>query len=139
MNESEFWQFLKDKMKQYWTADRIEDMLKAGIPDVSYAVPNHQGWIELKYMKEFPKKNTTKVRIYHWTPIQKAWMRKRGRVNPNVWLLVMVDEEIFLFSYKQLIFIEEWTAAEWRAKAAGYWYKGAFDAMQAFQTLNTGV
>ena len=136
--ESDFWKFLRDKMTGYWTAERVENILTAGTPDVSYGVPSHQGWIELKYMRQFPKRDTTKVKIKHWEPIQKQWIVKRGMVSGNCWMMIRVEDEIFLFSYDQTYLVEEWTKREWRMNCSGYWTAGAFDPMAFFKLLEAG-
>jgi hypothetical protein len=138
MNESGFWQWLRDKMRCYWDAERIENGLACGVPDVNYGVPSHQGWIELKWLKKFPVRKTTKVRIHHWTGVQKQWLLRRGKVSGNCWMMIRVEDEVFLFSYDQTMLVETWTKSEWRMNCRFYSTVGAFKAMPFFQLLEKG-
>ena len=54
MSEKNYWNFLRDNLgiKMY----RVENRVGFGMPDVHYISEKGSGWIELKYIPEFPKK-----------------------------------------------------------------------------------
>jgi hypothetical protein len=60
-----------------------------GTPDIFYHSLDHAkgnsyitGWIELKFLREFPKRESTPVRFPHYTPQQRIWHRDYpGRCN----------------------------------------------------------
>lgn len=122
MNEAGFWKQIKTGMAGRWHAVRIENACGSGIPDVDYAILNRiQGKIELKYLPEAPKRPDTKVRLPHFNPQQKLFFRMRGPVSGDVWLMVRVADEYFIFDWKTALVIENHTIAEWRVMAKGYW------------------
>ncbi len=67
-----------------------EDALQAGIPDLSYSGGGHHGWIELKWLEAWPKREGTIVRIPHYTKEQKHFLLTRGRAGGRCWLLLRV-------------------------------------------------
>jgi len=78
-----------------------EDMLNAGVPDLSYSVHGVHGWIELKWLEAWPKREDTIVRIPHYTKEQKHFLLSRGRAGGQCWLLLRVgDREHLLFDSK---------------------------------------
>lgn len=80
----------------------VENGLFPGTPDVNYA----GGWIELKKLLQWPKScNANPVRVGHFTPQQRMWLRKRWEAKPgSSWLLIQI-ENVFLL-------LEGHTAAE---------------------------
>ncbi len=68
----------------------------SGIPDVNFA----DGWIELKWLRAWPARESTVVHLDHFTQQQRIWLRKRAAVSPNVWLLLQCRREWLLFSGK---------------------------------------
>jgi hypothetical protein len=120
--ESNLWKRLSTAMIGYWLADRIESGTANGIPDVFFSIPKNSGWMELKVIDKFPVKSDTKVKIDHFYPEQKFWIRTRGETGGNVWLFVFVAEtgEYFLFPWHIAHRIEELTKGEWRLLSS-YW------------------
>lgn len=64
-----------------------------GIPDLNYA----GGWIELKWKKSWPARAATPLRIPHYTDEQRNWAKRRTAAGEEVWLLLKVRTEWFLF------------------------------------------
>lgn len=98
--EKAMWYQLREDLIGYWDATRHEDRLNEGVPDVSFGSKDKQGWIELKALHDWPKKENTIVKIDHYTPQQKIWLLKRGRVGGCCWLLLKVKYDWLLFDYK---------------------------------------
>jgi len=101
MNESGFWRYLYNRMKPVWIAERIENLVDEGTPDVYFTttVNGSMGWIELKYAHRWPKRPTTPLRLDHFTPAQKGWLKRHGMAGANVFVLLQVDREYFIFDY----------------------------------------
>ena len=99
MNESGMWKTLYLHMRGLWHAQRHEDIYSSGIPDVSYAIDGICGWIELKYIKEWPKRPTTIIRVKHLTKQQRLWLRQRGKRCDNVFLFLRVNYDWLLFRH----------------------------------------
>lgn len=103
-------------------AQAVENPINPGTPDVEFV----GGWMEIKYLKSWPKRPTTKVTVQHFTPQQRIWIRDRVEKGGKVLLLLRVDDEWMLFSGKQVDKIGTWTEAEMTFFAQGYW-KRTFD------------
>lgn len=52
----------------------VENPAYPGTPDIQFI----GGWIECKYLEEWPKREETTVRIEHYTPQQRAWIFRRA-------------------------------------------------------------
>lgn len=72
----------------------VENPIRAGTPDVNCTA----GWIELKWVRRWPVRAATLVRIDHYTREQKRWLRKRHRAGGGAWLLLQCGREWLLFS-----------------------------------------
>lgn len=77
-----------------------EDMLNAGVPDLSYSGAGVNGFIELKWLEAWPKREETIVRIPHYTKEQKHFLLSRGRAGGRCWLLLRVGREHLLFNHE---------------------------------------
>lgn len=70
----------------------VENPVYPGTPDVNYI----GGWLELKWLRRWPKGVDTPVRIDHYTPQQKAWGLRRKRRGGKVHVLLQVQREWLL-------------------------------------------
>ena len=75
-------------------AKAIENPIGPGTPDVNYI----EGWIELKWLRAWPVKSDTVVRLPHFTIGQRRWLRDRSRLGGNAWLLLQCKQEWLLFT-----------------------------------------
>ncbi len=55
-------------------ATSVENPACPGTPDVQFI----DGWIECKYLEDWPKRPDTTVRIEHFTPQQRVWLLRRS-------------------------------------------------------------
>ena len=111
MNERGVWLLLKTGMGKRWDASRHEDKIGIGVPDVSFGCEDINGWIELKYIMEWPVRPTTSVNI-PLSPLQKHWLTLRGLHGGNCWLFVRIRDDFLLFSYHRLGLINGKTKAK---------------------------
>lgn len=65
---------------------RVENPIHPGTPDVNLCTGV---WIELKCIPGWPKRDTTTVRISHYTPQQRVWLYRRWKYAPGSTLLLL--------------------------------------------------
>jgi len=72
----------------------VENGVGPGIPDINYA----EGWIECKWLRNWPKRPDTIVRLSHpLMPNQKAWIARRVAHGGAVWVMLQCRREWLLF------------------------------------------
>ncbi len=134
MSENSFWRTLATNMarcKGWREATRHEDKLQLGIADLSFVSKNGlHGWMELKKVHEWPKRDSTIVRIPHYTDHQRIWLKKKGEAGGNVWLLVKISRDVLLFDWKVAQHVGHMYRGELMSRAAGVWLgKMDYDAL----------
>ena len=93
--ESIFWSRIKHLFEGL-DPIRIEAETPLGVPDVNYK----DGWVELKYVKEWPKRESTPLRLRHFTPEQRSFLSQREKSGGHAFLLLGVGEQVLLFGGK---------------------------------------
>lgn len=87
------WQYLSKAMSGLWDAQRHEDRYSPDIPDVSYAIQNVDGWIELKTLMKYPVNPDKPIRLAHLRSGQVNWIERRGAAGAGrVFLLLAVGQ-----------------------------------------------
>jgi len=72
----------------------IENPAGPGTPDVNFI----GGWIECKWLRAWPKRPDTPVKLSHpLLPTQKAWLRRRRRRGGAAWVMLQCGREWLLF------------------------------------------
>lgn len=71
----------------------VENSAYPGTPDVNYM----EGWIELKWLRNWPTGSDTPVTIDHFTPQQRVWLTRRWMAGGRSFLLLSCKKEWFLF------------------------------------------
>jgi len=123
-------------MKPYWRAKRIENPVGAGTPDVYFTtLVGSMGWMELKSIPSWPKKENTLLKIRHFSPEQRLFMKLHGRAGANVWMFLRVHDEHFLLWWGAALKIGTLTADEIRSNARGRWGK-QLDYEHIYRCLN---
>lgn len=102
MNESSFWNRIRKGLKNPPDVHlvRIENAVYSGTPDVSFCINTafiSEGFMELKFLKEWPKRAATIIRLPHFTPAQRTWLHDRHMAGGNCFLCLGVDKSTFLF------------------------------------------
>ena len=98
----------------------IENLLPSekGMPDVEYI----GGMCELKWLPKWPVRDTTPVRIPHYSAEQKHWLKRRCDMGGKAWLCLQVRSEWFLFWGATVAQnVGELTYEQLRALANFYW------------------
>jgi len=91
---------------------RIETTTENGVPDIYYNLCGATGWIEDKYLRTWPKRVTTVVRLEHYTDQQRRWLFKEGQAGGRAWLLLQVGEDHLLFDWRAAQAVGHLTKAE---------------------------
>jgi len=71
----------------------VENPAFPGTPDINFI----EGWLECKWLREWPKKDNSIVHLEHFTPQQKVWIYRRWRKKGNVYLVLQCRKEWFVF------------------------------------------
>lgn len=76
-------------------AQAVENPINPGTPDVNYV----EGWIECKQLPNWPKTAEFEpVKIKHFTPQQRVWLKMRAKRKGVVYFLLKVKNEWLLFN-----------------------------------------
>lgn len=98
---------------------RVENALTdMGMPDINIST----GWVENKYVRSYPARETTPVRIEHYTDHQRNWADRRTRAGGKVWLVLKVARDWYVFDYPNSLQVGNLTKAELQEKALA-WFK----------------
>jgi len=102
----------------------VENSVYPGTPDVNYM----EGWIELKKIRKWPERVTTIIRISHFTPQQKVWLRRRWEAGGQAYLLLQVGQEFLLFpGDKAALLLGNVPRKQLREGACQTWYGKEMD------------
>lgn len=72
----------------------VENRVLPGTPDVNYI----GGWIELKWLRAWPRGEGTTVRLPHFNQQQRNWLNRRHALGGDAWMLLQVKKEWLLFT-----------------------------------------
>lgn len=114
--EQALWDRLSTVMKGRWRADRVENKILQGMPDVYFGVSAQlHGWIELKVLPTFPKAAKTAVKVPHYTAWQANWHWTHRDVGTRSWIAVQHEDLLYFFpSRLALALFEGMTGTEFR-------------------------
>jgi len=128
-SESSLWKTVSKHMKGRWEADRIENSAALGTPDVYYTLRepymNVMGWLELKYVHEWPVRACTPMKIPHFTPQQRLFIQRHFPYGCNVKLLLQVARDYILLEGDKALLID--TLTKQGLFDAGYHWQGKID------------
>lgn len=120
-SESTFWKYLKRRMEPVgWLPRRIECNYPAGILDIYYRLPGlppfsgrwYRGWMELKYLPEYPKNKDLLIKIKHFTKEQKLSMKEEKSTGNVAWLFLKIAQDYFLIQDSLAINLEKYSYNE---------------------------
>lgn len=99
----------------------VENHVFPGTPDVNYI----EGWLELKWLRRWPVRPDTPVRLEHFTQEQRVWLRRRVNRGGQVHLLLQVGREYLLLDgLRASVLLGEATREQLVDAAAGHWTNG---------------
>ena len=103
MSENNLWRYLQKNLKDSKTMlMRIENPFYKGVPDVNFLIDGNEGWLELKYIPQYPKKEITIVKVPHFTIEQKIWHNARFKNKGRTMVLIQVDDDYFIFKKEKI-------------------------------------
>ena len=117
MRESDIRKKLVDALRPL-DAQAVENPINPGTPDIEFI----GGWIEIKYIREWPAKDTTPVRIPHFTKQQRIWIANRRRLGGLVLIVLRVCDDWFLFDNSHLD-IDELTREQMLSSCYQSWHR----------------
>lgn len=97
-NETTFRRYLAKGLKPFGHIVQVENDMSDGQPDTNYCLSGSAGDIELKYIREWPKRSSTIVKPSCYTVDQRKWIFKRTMALGSVFLFVKVVNDYFLFA-----------------------------------------
>jgi hypothetical protein len=97
VNEAGQWQELQRQLRGRKDVHmgRVENPCDPGMPDVSWAWAGLEGFVELKDLNGWPKRGGP-VRVRHFRPAQKIWLRRRTRAGGRCHVLIRIGNEWLL-------------------------------------------
>lgn len=135
--ETTFWHYLRDILKKAMLLQRIESGATGlGIPDVLYTYEGHHGFIELKQVKDYPKRNYTRVPL-RISQEQLNWLYRHGDRGGFCFVMVkiVVPGHYYLFSHDRLLRIKDFDTQEYIDRSV--WHcKGRIDNTHKYSLLN---
>lgn len=126
--EKELAQYLKKGMGKHWHMSILQEKYTEGIPDISFGCNGINGFIELKEIEKFPKKDTSIVKIPHAEERhhQKQWLLDRTQASGSCFVLVhIVQPDLYYLFYGDEIALLgiSWRKVDWDFYACGLWEK----------------
>ncbi len=117
--EQALWDKIRNAMGAGWRADRVENKILQGMPDVYFGIsPQLVGWLELKVVPLMPTKEQTKVRIPHYTAFQANWHWTHRDFGTRSWIVIQCGPELFVFASRlALALYEGMSPSEFRRSA----------------------
>lgn len=71
----------------------VDNPRKPGTPDVNYI----EGWVELKYLADWPKRAKTLVKFPKFYPQQRVWLVKRSLARGRCFVFVQIKFMYLLY------------------------------------------
>ena len=96
MNEHSFIRSIHRKLPRGIYHWKIRDSFSNGVPDCYYEGPKGSLWVEYKYIKKLPSRNSSKVTI-NLSELQKNWIQRAVTNNQNCAVVVGTNENLAIF------------------------------------------
>lgn len=100
MSEANLWKRMREGIKPFAFAQRLENIVGLGVPDVVLhsRVNGACAFVELKHRPELPVRDSTPVFAgqYGLRPEQVAWIYGRAEVGARVWILAHGGDSMWL-------------------------------------------
>lgn len=110
VSEANLWAYIRERCARYGDFKRVENPIGGGMPDVNYCIfGGYEGWIELKWVPNWPVDPEDTLKIKHYTPEQRTWAIDRTLFGGRVFLFLGVA------SVKEFLLFE----GDWAARHVG--------------------
>ena len=126
--EANLWARLRSNMVPlYWCeATRHEDKFQKGIADISFCQAGIGGWMELKHVSDWPRRDNTPIRIPHYSIDQKDFLEKKGKHQGNTWLFLQIGSDYLVYDWLPAQELPDLPKAHMIAIAT-FFYEGRLD------------
>lgn len=103
----------------------VENRCGLGTPDVNYV----EGWIECKWLRKWPKRPETVVKLDHELMAgQRAWIKRRAKRDGDVFVLLQCGREWLLIEgHYAACELGKQTREQLIESCAAYWKNGLND------------
>jgi|TARA_R110000803_G_scaffold51919_7_gene107074 hypothetical protein len=89
MSEHNFWKYVRSSLpgiKMY----RVENRVSEGMPDIHYIRNGSSGWVELKYLADWPKRNNIKIGL---RLNQSFWLDEYKKLDGRCWIMIRIGTD----------------------------------------------
>ena len=124
-------------MGRRWSYQFHEDKHSDGVPDISYGVNGVNGWIEAKYINNWPVRDTTRVKPSRFTPLQVHWLVNRQTHGGHCFVMVAVGHEIFFFPASKAAAIRDGMTRVEYYKQSGLYFISTIDTDRLVEYLSS--
>jgi len=69
---------------------RVENRVSEGMPDVHYIRNGSSGWVELKYLVDWPKRNNIKIGL---RLNQSFWLDEYKKLDGRCWIMIRIGTD----------------------------------------------
>lgn len=134
----QIWHHLSTRMKDRWHANRHEDTVTIGVPDISFGINGKNGWIEMKSLPDWPK-TSRPLKLHDLTIHQVKWIEKRLEFGGDCWILISVGRDFVLIPGKfvRSLYKEGFHPLA-TASVNGYRFIGSIDVPRFADALTRG-
>jgi hypothetical protein len=110
----------------------VENACGSGTPDINFS----GGWLECKQLPRWPKKPSTTVKIHHFTPQQRLFLKNRIKAGGFADVCLKVGRDWFLINGKDAAnFLGKTATREDIENLSYFWNKGKLNEKQLLNTL----
>ena len=92
MNEHKYTQAITSRLPKDQYRWKINDPYQGGVPDLFYEGLKRDLWIEVKFIKPFPKRDTTLIDLTdpkrYLSKLQQLWLTRRHSLRQDAYVLV---------------------------------------------------
>jgi len=144
VNEAAFWTKVRGALHRppRWVARKLTDAFTAGTPDAFYVIDGVVGFLELKYLQEWPVRPGTLVKVGDGVTVeQRRYLDMLRAAGARAHVLLGVEREWFLLTPDQVP--ESNRLERWKLRAPNV-PQGSFDDLPRLgivlsQTLEPGA
>jgi hypothetical protein len=141
--ETKFWQdHVKPNLQHFGRLKRIEDLTEKGVSDVLYCLrwldePPRAGWVELKRLREWPVRSSTRIFLPHYSDPQVNFLEAWGRAGMGAFLLAQVSNDFLLFKWQVAKRVQTGLLANEMRGIASVFGRGKFPTRDILRCLTT--
>jgi len=142
MRESSFWNSLRKGLMQASNnrifLERHENSLNSGTPDVHYCLNAVSGWIELKYLPDYPVHADTLIHLRHFNDFQRLWLQRYYQAGGNAWLILRIKKDVYMIYGDPIQTLTSFSREHLRTVSAMRWINQRVDYKIMLELLYGG-